>query len=306
MASFDILCCGELTIDEISETTGLAEKGSVKLKSTGKFFGGRGGNFAVYAALTGLHVGIMGSAGADSEGIGYRDHLQSRHIDISQIYNNKKAHTCKCFIFNDGRDSKIFFYGGALIEEREDYLDYLKKSINNTEHKILYCTSPDSEVNAMLLRSSHSRIKAFGPSSNIYSYSLENAEACLENTEMLFVNEHEAEFLGELLGMEMGEVRSGFEMKAVVETRGSEGSRIFTDGSVLGIRPFKAAAVADSNGAGDAFAGAFVADYYDSGDVVHAGRFASATASFVVEKIGCQSMMPTVEKVLERMEGGIA
>lgn len=306
MPFFDILCCGELTIDEISETSSLAEKGSVKLKSTGKFFGGRGGNFAVYAALTGLHVGVVGSVGSDSEGVEYRNRLTERHIDISHVYNNKKAHTCKCFIFSDKEKSQIFFYGGALIEEREDYLDYLKKSVNGTKHQTLYCTSPDAEVNAVLLRASRSDMKAFGPSSNIYSYSLENAKSCLENTDILFVNEHEAEFIKKLLGIDMSELQPEFEMKAIVETMSGRGSRIFADDSVLEIRPFKADAVADPNGAGDAFAGAFMADYCDSEDMAHAGRFASAAASFAVEKMGCQSMIPTVKMVLERMEGGVA
>ena len=303
MKPLGILCCGELTIDEISEATSISGEGSLKLNSTGRFFGGRGGNAAVYASIFGVSVGIIGAIGDDAESREYVEHLLSKKVDVENLYYNKKAHTNKCFIFNGEEGSKIFFYGGALLEERESYLEYLKKGISKIDHDFLYCTSPDPEVNFILLRDSKARTKCFGPSSNIYSYLEKDAEACLSNSDILFLNGDEGRFLERLFGKKMEDIVEEFNLKFIVKTLGSLGSQIIFKDSLLKISPCKATKVVDSSGAGDAFAGSFMANFYKTGDPSYSGRMASAAASFVVEQAGCQSRIPTREGVSGRASG---
>jgi ribokinase len=302
MVQLEILCCGELTIDEISEAGSISGEGSLKLSSTGRFFGGRGGNASVYASMFGVSVGIMGAVGEEIGGQEYVKHLISEMVDVENLYYNKKAHTNKCFIFNGQEGSKIFFYGGALLEEREPYLEHLSSRIAKIEHRMLYSTSPDPEVNYILLKNSEAGIKCFGPSSNIYSYLKKEAEACLGNSDILFLNEDEGEFLERLLQKKMQEIIKEFNLKFIVKTLGHRGGEIIAEDSVLKIPPYEASGVIDTSGAGDAFAGAFMANYYKTEDLSYSGNIASATASFVVEQAGCQSRMPTREEIFERMK----
>jgi sugar/nucleoside kinase (ribokinase family) len=59
--------------------------------------------------------------------------------------------------------------------------------------------------------------------------------------------------------------------------------------------------VADTSGAGDAFAGAFAHAYLQGWPLERAVPFANATAGLVCRSIGARSALPTVEEVLDAM-----
>ena len=59
----------------------------------------------------------------------------------------------------------------------------------------------------------------------------------------------------------------------------------------------------DPTGCGDAFAGAFLSQALDRRmSLPTAMKFASTVASFVIEKRGCQTNIPSYSDVLERMQ----
>jgi len=61
--------------------------------------------------------------------------------------------------------------------------------------------------------------------------------------------------------------------------------------------------VADTSGAGDAFAGAFAFAYLQGWPLERAVPYANATAGLVCRSIGARSALPTVEEVLGAMNG---
>lgn len=298
--ALDLLCFGELTIDEISDTEGVIGEGSTKLTATGRFFGGRGANVSVYSSFFGLHVGLVGSVGNDTEGLEYRKHLASKGIDTACFYETRGAHTNKCFIFNGNDKPYIFFYGGALLEERSEYLSHIKTSVNRQEHKIAFCTSPDSEVNRIALNASNASTKVFAPSSSIYGYSANDLSECLGKADLVFLNQNEAEFLEKQTGAPLSSIVEGPGTKLLIKTLGKNGSEAMSKEGRTAIAPCRASRVVDANGAGDAFAAAFTATYFKTKDAYYSGRIASAVSSFVVEERGCQSRMPTEKEILER------
>jgi ribokinase len=301
MSGLDILCCGELVVDEISRAEKITDdQASVKLTSTGHYYGGRGGNFSVYSSMFGLRVGIVGGMGNDPEGLEYRSYLASRGIETSTIFRNAKAHTSKCFFFIEGDKSRIFFYDGALQDERESYLSNVKDAAAGIAHSAIYCTSADGEVNRVALLNSKAETKIYGPSSTIYLHSKEGTAECLSNTDVLFLNRNESEFVEGLLKKGLEEIMDEFGIKLLIRTLGGDGSQIITAQGRVDIPPCKPARVVDTTGAGDAFAGAFVANYLKTKDPAYSGRIASAVASFVVEEIGCQTNIPTMEKIMQR------
>jgi len=90
----------------------------------------------------------------------------------------------------------------------------------------------------------------------------------------------------------------------VVLTEYRDGSTIYqrqTDGQVRQIKiPPRPARELDPTGAGDIFATAFLIRLQETGDPVHAARFANVTASFGVEHLGV-SGIPSREQVLAYM-----
>jgi len=74
--------------------------------------------------------------------------------------------------------------------------------------------------------------------------------------------------------------------KIVIVTLGMKGSKLLFDGKLYDIPACKPKIVRDPTGAGDAFIGAFLAEYVRGKDAVWCACVGSASASFVVEGVG--------------------
>jgi sugar/nucleoside kinase (ribokinase family) len=79
-----------------------------------------------------------------------------------------------------------------------------------------------------------------------------------------------------------------FGVKIVIITRGVHGSTLFFEKSSYNVPAYQPNLVLDPTGAGDAFIGAFLAEYLRGGDPLWCACVGSACASFVVEGIGSE------------------
>ncbi|MHA1893845.1 MAG: PfkB family carbohydrate kinase [Candidatus Helarchaeota archaeon] len=85
----------------------------------------------------------------------------------------------------------------------------------------------------------------------------------------------------------------------IIVTKGLQGSTIFKKNISVDIPATRSRCV-DRTGAGDTFFSAFMMRFPETDDMINAGYFASAAASFVVEGIGA-SNFGTLEQILDRM-----
>jgi len=88
-------------------------------------------------------------------------------------------------------------------------------------------------------------------------------------------------------------------VKMVIVTNGIRGSTLLYEGNVYEIPACKSRVIRDLTGAGDAFMGAFLAEYIRGKDPVWCMCVGSATASFVVEGIG-PSVFGEKEEIYQR------
>jgi len=79
---------------------------------------------------------------------------------------------------------------------------------------------------------------------------------------------------------------SDYAAKIVIVTRGMDGSSLFFENQFYDIPTCKSNIVIDPTGAGDAYIGAFLAEYARHKDVLWCACAGSAAASFVVEGVG--------------------
>lgn len=91
-------------------------------------------------------------------------------------------------------------------------------------------------------------------------------------------------------------------IQIVVLTRGMKGSTLLFDKQFYNIPACKSKTVMDPTGAGDAYIGAFLAEYLRAKDVLWCASVGSAAASFVVEGVGPQRFGEKHE-VYERAQG---
>jgi ribokinase len=303
MTTYDILCLAELAIDEIGDTDKITDNpSSVILKKLQRFYGGIGGNFCASASIFNSKTSIIAYLGKDSEGLEYKEYLKVKGIDVSYLLENEWSFHSRCFIANENEKTRIFFYPGALIERPAKYLEYSKSLIDKINSKAVFCSSMNIELNTFYLQNSKCKLKAFAPAHNTSYISKEIFAKCLEKTDILFLNNHESLILEKLLGSSLFEIAKSFNIDILIRTLGGDGSEVIVDGKSTTVLPSKASRELDHTGAGDAFAGAFLANYVKTKDHIYSAKVASATASFVVEELGCQTNLPTLESLKTRVK----
>jgi 2-dehydro-3-deoxygluconokinase len=89
--------------------------------------------------------------------------------------------------------------------------------------------------------------------------------------------------------------------KVVALTLGAEGSLVATPDGRARLSPIAVKAV-DATGAGDAYDGAFLAEYLRTGDAFVAGRYANVAAALSTEGYGAIPAIPRRAEVEARMQ----
>ena len=87
------------------------------------------------------------------------------------------------------------------------------------------------------------------------------------------------------LGLAMEKIQD-YGAKIVIVTRGMKGSKLLLEGRLYDIPACKPRVIQDPTGAGDAFKGAFIAEYLQRKNPAWCACVGSASASFVVEGLG--------------------
>jgi sugar/nucleoside kinase (ribokinase family) len=140
----------------------------------------------------------------------------------------------------------------------------------------------------------------FDPAQELsYVYTPESFKAVLDCCDIFFANIAELELAKTYLNLKE-DVELLSYVKMVVNTRGSEGSRILTEDDEILVGTIQPDKVVDTTGAGDGFRAGFYAGMSRSLSVEECAWVGSATASFVVEGVGAQSTLPTWDMVQRR------
>jgi len=87
------------------------------------------------------------------------------------------------------------------------------------------------------------------------------------------------------LGLAMEKIHD-YGAKIVIVTRGMKGSKLLFEGKLYDVPACKPKIIRDPTGAGDAFVGAFLAEYVRGKDSLWCACIGSASASFIVEGVG--------------------
>ncbi len=136
----------------------------------------------------------------------------------------------------------------------------------------------------------------------------EAMKQAMELTEYLFANESEMEYLKELFGLkDICQLFDSGKMRCIVQTLGSKGSRVYTkeDGILrvteVGAIPPECDEI-ETVGAGDGYVCGFLSGLIWGRDIRDCALLGGTMSSFVLEKEGSVSNLPTKERLLARYE----
>lgn len=272
-------------------------------------YGGNGSNVAVCMGRLGCRPTPLMRVGEDWEALGYRRMLEDSGVDLCGITVVKDETTSICHLIEDQENNHLTMtYPGAMNAH------YAPKELDDELFRrakyglITVATRPDVEL-FFRKAQKHGLPIVFGVRVDMESFPLPIFEQILLNAEIIFMNDVERQFIENQLSLRS--ITALFDRgrtQIIANTLGRGGSVIY-ERAASGVRrthvpAVKCRRVIDATGAGDSYIAGFLYGVLKGSSAVDCARYASATASFVIEKIGCTDGAPNEEEMLLRYTAG--
>ncbi len=290
---------GHVTVDQILTVRKHPEPNTsedVLTKTT--VLGGTGTNIAVMAASLGCPTALCAFVGNDFPSQ-YEEMMAASGLIMDEFVHVDRYETSTAVVVNDpDLMQKVLFYQGP--QGYADNLGIMLKSNASRSEYVHFCTGQPSYYTSVIEEVRGGPKISLDPAQESHRiWNAENFPRALALSDNLFCNNFEAESLRKYISKE--DILDA-DVDMVVCTRGSEGSVARIGDEIINIPLVKAESVVDATGAGDSYRAGFYTSLYKGHEVAESLVIASAVASFVVEKTGALTNIPTWDQVMERAE----
>jgi adenosine kinase len=298
------LICGSMAYDTVMMFEGrfrdhiLADKlhllnVSFLTPSMRRNFGGCAGNIAYNLKMLGGEGLIMATVGHDFGP--YADWLERCGLPRTHVRTVESEFTAQAYITTDLDNNQITaFHPGAMNHS------HLNRVSDSTGVK-LGIVAPDGREGMIAHAEQFAAAGlpfVFDPGQGLPMFGGEDLRAFVERAAWVAVNDYEGSLLSERTGWSLEQIAA--KVRALIVTRGAEGSWIFTDGKRLEIPVAKAANIADPTGCGDAYRAGLLFGLERSLDWPTTGRIAALLASIKIEHHGTQQHRVAPEEFQQR------
>lgn len=306
-AAIDIVSMGE-PLYELSRADDGAWRGG---------FGGDTSNMIVAAARSGARCAYVTAVGDDTFGQEFLQLWRREGVDVSGVRVGGEAHTGVYFITYDGAGHHFSYLraGSAASRLRPDQLPVeligSARALHLSGISLAISTSAaDACFVAMRAAKAAGRLVQVDTNLRSRLWPLDRARATIHAAVALAdICRPGLDDARELTGLRspdaIVEAYLGMGPRIVALTLGAEGALIATRDRREHLLPQPCRFV-DATGAGDAFDGAFLAEYLRTGDPFHAGRYANAAAALSTQGHGAVGPLPTradIEQSLAARDG---
>ena len=292
-----VVVVGSLNRDYVSLVETLPRPGQTVLAEGASVgAGGKGGNQAVAASLTGARTVMVGNVGDDENGRALLAGLEAASVDTSRVELLPDVLTGMAFVVvgSDGENCIIVAPGANGLADPDGVTRRLSPLLGPDTVVVTQAEIPVETVEAVVTASTaHGcrlvlNLAPFRPL----------AARFLAPCDPLVLNETEA---AALVGREVDGVEAALvaarelqgTSRSVVVTLGPQGAVVAAEG-VLAHIPADPAPVVDTTGAGDAFTGAMASSLSRGDDLESAVRFGVKAGSYAVGRLGAQASYPTL------------
>ncbi len=249
-------------------------------------FGGCAGNISYNLHLLGGDAVPMGTTGEDFAP--YRNHLIQTGLNHKHVTEIPDTYTAQAYLTTDTDNNQIIaFHPGAM-----SFAHYNR--VSDAVEISLGIVAPDGR-DAMIEHSAQFAEAGipffFDPGQGLPMFSGEELDTFIGQATYVCVNDYESEMLMEKTGKSLEQV--AHEVKALIVTRGGNGSDIYTNGQQLHINPVAVSQIKDPTGCGDAFRAGLLFGVANQWDWLSTGRLASLMGGVKIEQSGTQNHAPT-------------
>jgi adenosine kinase len=245
-------------------------------------FGGCAGNIAYNLKLLGGEPLPMATVGSDAQP--YLERMDSLGISRRFVRQVQGAYTAQAFITTDLDDNQITaFHPGAM---NHSHLNAVP-SDGTVRLAIVAPDGRDGMLQHAQQLADHAIPFVFDPGQGLPMFSGEELLWFIQRSHYVAVNDYEARLLGERTGLSLPELAR--KVRALVATRGAEGSEIHVGGEVLSIPAAPARRLVDPTGCGDAYRAGLLYGIANALDWEVTGRLAAVMGSLKIEASGGQN-----------------
>ena len=309
MGNIEAIGLGALNTDNIYRVERILEDGEALAEKAGTFPGGSAANTIYGLAMLGVKTGFIGAVGDDGEGKLMVQDFRKVGVDTGQIAAKKGETTGStlCLIDSLGRRSIYVAPGVSQTLTVENVnLTYIEQA------RILHISSLAGESQLWLLKDLAAELTpsvklCFSPGELYARKGTEALAAIISRTLVLFLNQNEMKQLtgreyaaGAEMCLEYGcqvvvvTLGEGKGLNGVCYIRDDNGEYVIADAGP------KDAVVADTTGAGDAFASGFLYGMLRGKGLEECGRLGGITARFSIGKTGAREGLPTLPRLAQR------
>ena len=256
-------------------------------------FGGCAGNIAYNLKLLGGEGLIMATVGHDFAP--YAGWLDRCKLPTTHVRVVEEAFTAQAYITTDLDNNQITaFHPGAM-----NY-SHLNRVTDNLGAK-LGIVAPDGRQ-GMLEHAEQFAAAGipfiFDPGQGLPMFGGEELRDFIARSAWVAVNDYEGSLLSERTGWSLDEIAT--RVRALIVTRGAEGSWIFAEGRRHDIPAAPAQQIADPTGCGDAYRAGLLFGLARSMDWPTTGRIAAVLAAIKIEQHGTQQHRCNWQELGER------
>lgn len=254
-------------------------------------FGGKGANAAFHCARNGGTPIFIGTVGSDFEQCGYCHHLQSHGVNVDHVFRLDGRTSVFLTLNSPAGKTHIFHQPYQYSQDENDrFLDHVKTVVQRKLAGTVFVTLGNTAMAVEILDYARSAGLKTAWNPQFYLPDQHAPIQHLNHTDILFVNEGEAATLESHLGYRVTEFHEAYGVEAVCVTLGERGCRLVDHGQTHVIPRGAVSEVVDPTGAGDAFAGAFLARALspDFSTYARCAEQANRAAASVVAQLGTQ------------------
>jgi sugar/nucleoside kinase (ribokinase family) len=303
-----VLVCGNIVADFLVRPVDHVAWGeSTWVESIEQHMGGNGASTSVALGKLGVPVRLLSAVGRDGFGDQLLERLRSASVDVSRVSRLDAPTPATVVLVNSAGDRSLLHRPGAAADAFAEPVEFDAALIAGMSwfHLANLFALPLLRRQAAEILG---RAKAAGLVTSLdtgWDASgrwLEDLAPCLPDIDLLFVNEDEAAKLsGTAVAADAASRLHESGARTIVLKLGACGCRVFTVDGEIRIEAFEVPAV-DTTGAGDCFAGAFLAALAHGLGFEDAARFANAAAALAIQHLGATDGLRSWDETRAWME----
>jgi sugar/nucleoside kinase (ribokinase family) len=302
-----VLCCGNISFDiPVWPVERFVWGTTVWVEAIEESVGGNGGNTVYALGMLGVPVRLFGTVGRDAHGDAVLSTLERLGVDTSLVRRTGKPTNSSICVVHPSGDRLFLHQRGASADVLAEQADFQPSTIAGFSHFHL------ANLYTVPVMRKHAPIALQQARNAGLTTSLDtgwDAEGdwmkllapCLPHLDLLFLNETEGRML---TGFdEPRAAASALRAQGasdIVMKLGGQGCIVFQGSSEYPVAGFPVKAL-DTTGAGDTFAGGFLAAMYRGWPFAEAARLANAVGALKVEKLGAVKGVRNFEETLAWM-----